>query len=98
MTPPKRKYVRLLSSKWAELRAFWEAGDHTLAELADRYGVSPRAIQTHVSKLGSMKGAKAAEMAAVVQKEIFKGELADQDTIVCRARETRETTYTNAKI
>ena len=98
MTQPKRKYVRLLPSKWAELRAYWEAGDHTLAELSDRYGVSPRAIQSHLSKLGSQKGAKAAEMAAVVQTEIFKGELGDSNTLLCRAKETRETTYANAKI
>jgi hypothetical protein len=96
MTHPKRKYVRLLPSKWAELRAYWESGDHGLAELSDRYGVSPRAIQSHLSKLGSIKGAKAAEMAAVVQKEIFKDELGDRDTLVFRARETRETTYANA--
>jgi hypothetical protein len=81
-----------------ELRAYWESGDHSLAELSDRYGVSPRAIQSHLSKLGSVKGAKAAEMAAAVQKEIFKDELGDRDTLVLRAKETREATYANAKI
>jgi hypothetical protein len=60
--------------------------------------VSPRAIQSHLSKLGSVKGAKAAEMAAVVQKEIFKDELGDPDSLIYRARETREATYANAKI
>src|SRR5665811_215617 len=95
---PTRKYVRLSLSVWAELRAYWESGDHTLAELSDRYGVSPRAIQSHLSKLGSIKGSKAAEMAAVVQKEIFKDELGDRDTLVFRAKETREATYANAKI
>jgi hypothetical protein len=98
MTRPKRKYNRLIPSAWAELKGYWEAGDHTLAELSDRYGVSPRAIQTHLSKLGSVKGAKAAEMAAAVQKEIFKEELGDQGTLVHRAKETRETAYANAKI
>lgn len=98
MTRKKRKYIRLSPSTWAELQAHWETGDHDLAELSDRYGVSRRAIQSHLSKLSSVKGAKAAEMAAVVQKEIFKEELGDQDTLVFRARETRETTYANAKI
>ena len=32
---------------------------------------------------------KAAEIAAVVQKEIFKVELGDADTLVYRAKETR---------
>jgi hypothetical protein len=98
MTRPKRKYVRLAPSDWAELRAYWESGDHGLAELSDRYGVSPRTIQSHLSKLGSLKGAKAKELAAVVQKEIFKEELGDQETITRRAKETREAAYTNAVI
>jgi hypothetical protein len=29
MTSPKRKYVRLPLSAWAELRAYWESGDFT---------------------------------------------------------------------
>src|SRR5664279_1665110 len=98
MTGPKRKYVRLPLSAWAELRAYWESGDHSLNELSDRYGVSRRAIQNHLSKQGCIKGAKAAEMAAVVQKEVFKSELGDQDTLVARAKETREAAYANAAI
>lgn len=98
MTKSKRKYTRLSPSKWAELRGLWETGDHDLAELSHRYGVSRRAIQSHVSKHGSVKGAKAAEMAAVVQKEIFKEELGDPDTLAFRAKETREFAYTNAAI
>jgi hypothetical protein len=97
MTRKKRKYTRLVASKWAELRAFWETGDHDLAELSHRYGVSRRAIQSHVSKHGSVKGAKAAEIAATVQKEIFTEELGDQATLVHRAKEIRESTYTSAK-
>jgi hypothetical protein len=96
MTSPKRKYTRLAPSVWAELRALWEIGDTTLAELSERYEVSRRAIQGHLSKHSSMKGAKAAEMAAVVQKEIFDEELEDKDTLVARAKETREAAYANA--
>ncbi len=97
MTRTKRKYIRLSPSTWAELQALWETGDHDLAELSDRYGVSRRAIQSHLSKLGSVKGAKAKELAAAVQKEIFTGELSDQATLVHRAKEIRESTYTSAK-
>ena len=68
MTGPKRKYARLSPSSWAEVRASWETGEHTLPELSDRYGVSPRAIQVHFAKHDCKKGAKAAEMAAVVMK------------------------------
>jgi hypothetical protein len=96
MTSPKRKYVRLSPSKWAELRAYWESGDYGLAELSDKYGVSQRAIQTHLKKLGSAKGLKAAEMAVVVRKEVFEEVLGHPDALVSRAKETREAAYTNA--
>lgn len=98
MTRPKRKYTRLAASVWAELRAYWEVGDHSLAELADRYGVSARAIQTHVSKLGSIKGSKAAEMAADIQEKVLQDGLENRDKLVSRAKETRDGTYSNAKI
>lgn len=98
MNPPKRKYIRLPLSDWAELGALWEAGDHTLAELSDKYSVSPRAIQSHLGKIGSVKGSKAAEMVAAVKSEIFKCELENVDTLVKRAKETRETTYANATV
>jgi len=98
MTRKKRKYTRLAPSTWAEVRALWETGNHDLAELSDRFGVSRRSIQSHVRKHGSAKGSKAAEMAAVVQKEIFKEELGDQETITRRAKETREAAYANAVV
>jgi hypothetical protein len=88
----------LAPSKWAELRAHWETGDYGLAELSDQFGVSPRTIQGHLKEFGSVKGAKAAELAAAVKKEIFKEELGDQDTVTHRAKATRETAYTNAAI
>jgi predicted DNA-binding protein YlxM (UPF0122 family) len=98
MTRTKRKYKRLLPSQWAELSALWESGDHTLAELSDRYGVSQRAIQSHFKKHGCVKGAKAAEMTAVVKEKIFKDELGNKDALTYRAREMREDTYNNAKL
>lgn len=98
MTHSKRKYTRLSPSEWAELGAYWESGDHTLPELSDKYGVSQRAIQSHLGKLGSIKGSKAAEMAAAVKHEIFKDELVSSDILFNRAKETREATYANAEI
>ena len=61
-TPTKRKYTRLSPSKWAEIEALWQVGDLTLSELADAHGVSPRAIQDHMSKRGIIKGSKGADL------------------------------------
>ena len=98
MTRPKRKCTRLSPSTWAEIDALWSIGDVTLPELAERYSVHTRTLQAHFAKRKILKGAKAAEMAAAVMKEVFEGELGDQDTITRRAKETREATYTNATV
>src|SRR3954447_20292303 len=96
-TPPKRKYVRLSPSKWAEIEALWQVGDLTLAELANAHGVSSRSIQDHMSKRGIIKGSKGAEFAEAVREEIVALELGDKDLTANRAREVRETAYEHAR-
>lgn len=76
----------------------WEVGEVTLPELAERYSVNTRTLQAQFAKRKIRKGSKAAELAAVVMKEVLKGELNDQDKITQRARETREAAYVNATI
>jgi len=93
-TQLKRKYTRLDPSTWAEVRGLWELGDATLDELSDRYGVSVRALQAHFRKHQRSKGARAAQFAAAVQKELFDEELADKDLTAQRARDVREAAYT----
>lgn len=97
-TRSKRKYVRLPASTWAEIRAHWELGEVTLAELSENYGVSPRALQTHFAKHHTVKGAKAEHVAAAVREKIFKDELDQPDLLAGRAKQTRETAYKNSVI
>src|SRR3954469_3947734 len=96
-TPTKRKYTRLSPSQWAEIEALWQVGDLTLAELAEAHGVSPRAIQDHMSKHGIIKGSKGAEFAEAVREKVATLELGDEELTAKRAREVRETAYENAK-
>jgi hypothetical protein len=98
MTRKKRRYVRLSPSTWTEICGLWEVGDVTLPELAERYSVNTRTLQAQFAKRKIIKGSKAAELAAVVMKEVLKGELGDQDKITHRAVETREAGYVNATI
>ena len=98
MTCKKRHYTRLSPSTWTEICGLWEVGDVTLPELAERYSVNARTLQAQFAKRKVIKGSKAAELAAVVMKEVVKGELGDKDTITHRARETREAAYINATI
>lgn len=96
MTSPKRQYNRLATSTWAEICALWEIGDVTLVELAERYSVSTRTLQTHFAKHKVEKGSKAAALATSVKKEIYDFGLGDKDLTIERARETREKAYKNA--
>lgn len=95
---PTRKYVRLSPSEWAEVRALWEVGDHTLEELSAKFGVSPRGLQAHFRKFGTVKGSQAAELAAAVREEVFRQELDDPDLLIVRAKDVRESAYRNALV
>jgi hypothetical protein len=93
---PKRKYVRLSATQWAIIRAEWEIGELTLAELSGRHGVSERALQAHFAKHKVIKGAKAAALVAAVRQQIFEDDLQAPEVLAKRARETRESAYLNA--
>jgi hypothetical protein len=95
-TTAKRRYTRLSPAVWAEIRGLWEVGDSSLAELSDRFGVSTRALQAHFAKHGITKGSKAAEVAIRVREEVFSKSLPDEGVLTERAKQVRETAYTNA--
>jgi hypothetical protein len=98
MTRPKRKYVRLSPSTWAEICALWEIGDVTLPDLAERYSVHTRTLQAYFGKHKIIKGSKAAALATSVKEEIYSNSLGDKDLTIQRARETREAAYKNASM
>ena len=82
----KRKYRRLSKSAWAQARALWEVAKSSLEELSARFSISKRALQFHFSKHGVSKGSQAKELAAAVEKEVFRAELADKEVLVERAK------------
>lgn len=98
VTQTKRKYVRLDQSTWSEIEAHWEGGDVNLQELETRYGVSRRALQSHFSKRGLVKGAKAAQIVAAIKEKVFEETLPDVDETTARAKATREAAYNNAVV
>lgn len=79
MTHPKRKYVRLSPSAWAEICALWEIGDVTLPDLAEQYSVHTRTLQAYFAKHKIIKGSKAAALAISVKEEIYSNGLEDKD-------------------
>lgn len=96
--PEKRKYRRLSESAWAEVRALWEVGDTSLEELSARFDISKRALQLHFARHDVKKGAKARELAAAVEKEVFGAEFTDKETLVERAKDIKECTYANVQV
>lgn len=93
---PKRRYTRLTPATWSVIRAHWELGEVTLPELADRYGVAERTLQSHFANNGTVKGAKAAEVAATIRQKVFEDELPDPELVKGRAKDVRERAYRNA--
>jgi hypothetical protein len=86
--PHKRKYKRLSASEWAEARARWEAGNSTLEELGDHYGVSRRGLQSHFRKHGVIRGAAGAELARAIKETVLHEELGDKEVLTRRAKAT----------
>jgi hypothetical protein len=91
-----RAYNRLSPAVWAEIRALWETGEPTLDELALRYSITTRALQSHFQKNDTMKGAKAMIIAAEVKEAIFADSFEDRETKIAKGRETRATDFANA--
>ena len=92
----KRTYNRLSPAVWAEIRALWETGEPTLEELALRYSVTTRALQSHFHKNGTMKGAKAMIIATEVKEAVFADAFEDRETKIAKGREIRATDFANA--
>jgi len=93
---PKRPYKRLTPATWAEIRASWETGETTLIELSTLHGVRTRTLQAHFDKHGTKKGAKAKEIAAAVEAEIYSTMTLDVHTRVQLGKETQAAAYQNA--
>lgn len=95
-TSPTRRYTRLSPATWAEIDALWSTGEPTLAELADRYGCTERALQAHFAKNGVTKGSAAKALAGRVTERVLAATLPDEDVTTQRALEVRESAYANA--
>jgi hypothetical protein len=92
----KRRYNRLSPAVWAEIRALWETGEPTLDELALRYSVTTRALQSHFHKNDTIKGGKAMVIAADVKEAVFADSFEDRETKIAKGREIRATDFANA--
>lgn len=86
----KRKYARLTPATWATIEGLWASGSATLPEIAERFGVSARAIQSHMSQRGIGKGSAAEALAAEVRSGVLSRTMGEPDDLVARAAAIRE--------
>ncbi|KMO43603.1 hypothetical protein VQ03_07635 [Methylobacterium tarhaniae] len=93
----KRRYVVLRADQWREVEALWEAGDATLPELSQRFGVTERTLQAHFAKHGTVKGSAAKALAVKVTARVQAEQAADVEDLVERAKVIRDATYTAAE-
>lgn len=91
--PEVQTTKRLVAAQWAEAVAMWELGEASLADLANRYGVTRETFSRKFKKMGVVKGSRAAEQADRVRKEIEKSSITDATILAERARSTREDHY-----
>lgn len=89
----KAKTPRLNRKQWAEAEAIWASGDMTKETLAEKFGISPRSIQRHMSEFKVVRGSKAAEIRKDVEAELARAHVEDTAILVARIRETKEEHY-----
>lgn len=97
-SPRARAYRKLTSGEDAELKAAWEAGASTVADLSTRFGMSARGIQAALVRLVAQKGAGAAMVVRATERIAYPAEISPGDDLGTRAAETRDDTYRDAHI
>jgi len=68
---------RLTPDEWKKITLLWEYGNHTLAELSERFGIRPDSIHKKLSNAGTVKGSRAHEAAATATSAL-EDEMAKQ--------------------
>lgn len=89
----KEKFNRLTPRQWASVEAAYMAGTMTQQRLAEKFGVSKRAIQRHMTNKKIVAGGKAEEHREAVINEIGKSQIDDAQVLAARIRETKEEHY-----
>lgn len=85
-----RRYKRLSSSEVAEALAAWRTGTSTLAELAELYGVSQRALQYRFAREGASKGEAIAEDARRIERETIAEAFGDPPDRIEQGKRARQ--------
>ena len=81
---------RLSPREWVALEAIWEAGDMTLITIAEKCGLSPRAVQGHMAAHKIIRGIKKGELRKRADEAIAIAHADDAAILITRIRETKE--------
>lgn len=94
--PAKQK--RLTPAEWEQVKLLWEYGNHTLADLSDKFGIRRDTIHRRLKEDGIEKGARAHEAAQAITSGM-NDEMAKQAAEnVKRIVETRNDHYRYAEV
>ena len=88
----------LKPSEWAEIEATWALGEHTLAELADKYDIHPAYLSRTMSKRGIKKGQDRKKVDEAVKDTILESIKDDAEITAKRIKETKEEHYRYAQV
>lgn len=89
----KAKVVRLSRKQWTDAEAIWTSGDMTKETIAEKFGISPRSVQRHMSEFGIVRGSRSAEILKDVEAELARAHVEDTAILLARIRETKEEHY-----
>ncbi|MDX5412769.1 MAG: MarR family transcriptional regulator [Rhodobacterales bacterium] len=62
----KPESKRLSPAEWEALKLLWEYGNHTLADLSEKFGIRKDSIHDRLKRDGVQKGARAHEVGSMV--------------------------------
>jgi hypothetical protein len=85
--------ARLNEEQWAEIESIWERAGATADDLADRFGVSRRAIFDRMKKRGIERGSKAEEVAGAIKDSLADEAVRRAGEIARRIEATKEEHY-----
>lgn len=93
----KRRYVQLTDDQWSEAESIWTAGDATLQELSDRYGITVRGLQARFNQRGFVKGGAGEPFVLDLNELPEPAREIDLDDVSAAARDLRQRTVANAE-
>lgn len=93
MTEEAKTSRRLSKTEWLEAEGYWARAELTAQQIADRFGISRRAVLKHMSEHGIEHGSEAAAFEDAVKKDLAHEAHERAKEVARRIEQTKEEHY-----